>query len=343
MTRAGFRASDVAIAIAVASGAQWALFLAFSSSSPPPVRANISDENSRPIAVSITPVSTIPSGEHRQRPLPKAWQRHNPKPAVAQAAPLLGEPQPPAVVSPTPALPDAAVLAARSPPDAAVLAARPLPDAAVLAARPLPDAAVLAARPLPDAAPSGKIAAVPASSRAVTRSSPQRKEPIALTTAPPAHLERSTEATRPLPPPGPVAGSSGGMEGVSAAPRSNEPAGPGAEGEVDPLKAHAIALYRAELAAWFMARFDIRGKLPFATLKGLRARAVVTISPDHTVIGYTLAAKSGDPTFDAQVHATLAAIESSGAPLPAPPPLYPDLLGTSLPVNFECTSRIACE
>jgi len=52
---------------------------------------------------------------------------------------------------------------------------------------------------------------------------------------------------------------------------------------------------------------------------------------------------SGDATFDAEVQATLARIQSSGAELPAPPPMYPDMLGQSLPVGFQCSLQKFCE
>jgi hypothetical protein len=52
---------------------------------------------------------------------------------------------------------------------------------------------------------------------------------------------------------------------------------------------------------------------------------------------------SGEPTFDAEVQATLARIQSSGTELPAPPPNYPEILGKSQPIGFQCTIRRQCE
>src|ERR1700736_5387276 len=40
--------------------------------------------------------------------------------------------------------------------------------------------------------------------------------------------------------------------------------------ETDPLKARAVDMYKAQLAAWFAARFQIAGKIPFDRLKTLR-------------------------------------------------------------------------
>ncbi len=113
--------------------------------------------------------------------------------------------------------------------------------------------------------------------------------------------------------------------------------------ETDPLKARAADMYRAQLMAWFASRFNIRGKIPFDQLKKLHASTMVTITPDRRVGGFTITRPSGDPTFDGEVQATLARIQGGGAELPAPPPMYPDMLGASLPVGFSCTIQKACE
>jgi hypothetical protein len=113
--------------------------------------------------------------------------------------------------------------------------------------------------------------------------------------------------------------------------------------EVDPLKGRAADMYRAQLASWFVSRFNIKGKIPFDKLKTLHASAVVTVTPDRRVGSFTVVSPSGDPTFDAEVRATLASIQSSGAELPAPPPNYPEMLGKSLPVGFQCTVQKICE
>jgi hypothetical protein len=113
--------------------------------------------------------------------------------------------------------------------------------------------------------------------------------------------------------------------------------------ETDPLKAHAVDLYRSQLVGWFMRKFDIRGKVPFETLKTLRASAVVTIGPDRTVTSFTISKPSGNDVFDAQVRASLESIVSSGAELPAPPQNYPDILKSTQPLNYLCTNRSACE
>lgn len=113
--------------------------------------------------------------------------------------------------------------------------------------------------------------------------------------------------------------------------------------ETDALKGRAADMYRAQLAAWFAAKFQIRGKLPFDKLKTLHAAAVVTVTADRKVGSFTIVKPSGDDTFDSEVKATLTRVQSGGVELPAPPPMYPDLLGQQLPVGFQCTVQKLCE
>jgi hypothetical protein len=113
--------------------------------------------------------------------------------------------------------------------------------------------------------------------------------------------------------------------------------------ETDPLKGRAADMYRAQLAAFFASRFQIRGKVPFDHLKALHAAAVVTVTADRKVGSFTVVKPSGDETFDGEVKATLTRVQSGGIELPAPPPMYPDLLGQSLPIGFQCTVKSLCE
>jgi len=113
--------------------------------------------------------------------------------------------------------------------------------------------------------------------------------------------------------------------------------------ETDPLKGRAADMYRQQIAAWFISRFNIRGKIPFDKLKTLRAAAVVSVTPDRKVGSFSIVKPSGDATFDAQVQATLAGAQSSGAELPAPPPMYPEFLAKSQSLMFECTVQKLCE
>lgn len=260
-----FRASEAVLAVLSAASAQTALYLAFSASSPPQVQADISDENSRPFAVSIMPVSASPLGDDHRAALPRSWQRR-------------AEPRP--------------LAQAELPSPKAERTQRTEPDQ----------------REREEAALPAKVSLAYADPTVVTE-------------------------------PGAAAS---GDEG-SGAPSPGVPTGSGQGGESDMLKTRAIGLYRAELVSWFMTRFDIRGKIPFEILKTLRAVALVSVTPDYTVGGFSLATTSGNPIFDAEVRATLAAVQSRGATLPAPPPLYVDVLGPSLSVSFQCTSRSQCE
>jgi hypothetical protein len=133
-----------------------------------------------------------------------------------------------------------------------------------------------------------------------------------------------------------------------AAPPPNVPGEGAADGvkngtETDPLKAHAVSQYRARLDAWFSGRFPIRGKVPFDELSHLRASVRVTVSDARTVTGFSITKPSGNATFDEQLRASLASIQASGAELPPPPPMYPDVLGTTLSLSFACTNRSLCE
>jgi hypothetical protein len=113
--------------------------------------------------------------------------------------------------------------------------------------------------------------------------------------------------------------------------------------ETDPLKARAMDMYKAQLAAWFQSRFHIQGKIPFETLKSLRATVVITVTPDRRLAGFSVTRAAGDGTFDSEVKDTLGSIQSSGAELPAPPPMYPEFLSRSTSLEFKCTIRAQCE
>jgi hypothetical protein len=69
----------------------------------------------------------------------------------------------------------------------------------------------------------------------------------------------------------------------------------------------------------------------------------VTVTPDRKVGSFSVVKPSGDPTFDAEVEATLTHIQSSGAELPAPPPMYPEMLAKSQSFSFQCTVQKLCE
>jgi outer membrane biosynthesis protein TonB len=113
--------------------------------------------------------------------------------------------------------------------------------------------------------------------------------------------------------------------------------------ETDPLRARAADGYRDQLARWFAARFHIAGKIPFDRLKTLSAFVKVTVTEDRRVGSFSVLKPSGDPTFDAEVNATLTSIQSSGVEVPAPPEMYPEMLAKSQNVNFHCSDSKRCE
>lgn len=104
--------------------------------------------------------------------------------------------------------------------------------------------------------------------------------------------------------------------------------------ETDPLKAAVVSQYRMKLAAWFLARFKRPAEIPCEEVKKLRASVQASVGGERAVTGYAVSKPSGNPVFDARVHATLDSIVSSGAELPPPPPNYPDILGTTISVAF---------
>jgi len=103
--------------------------------------------------------------------------------------------------------------------------------------------------------------------------------------------------------------------------------------EADPLKARAVSAYYGKLQGWFNARFRPPTEgAPCAELKKLGASVVVTVGGDRSVAGYSLVKPSGNSEFDARVRTMLDG--AKGEQLPPPPPLYPDILGQSLPLRL---------
>jgi hypothetical protein len=103
--------------------------------------------------------------------------------------------------------------------------------------------------------------------------------------------------------------------------------------EVDPLKARAIDLYRAKIAAWFSSRFRVSGSGLGKDLLKYRVSASVSVGSDRTVSGFSIGA-SGNAAFDA---AARAALESArGQALPPPPENYPDIAQNRISVTFVC-------
>lgn len=104
--------------------------------------------------------------------------------------------------------------------------------------------------------------------------------------------------------------------------------------ETDPLKARAVNQYMMKILGWFNSRFKPPvGQIPCEELKTLSAAVTANVTPDGTVTGYSVSRPSGNATFDAKVNATMSAIV--GQQLPPPPPLYPDLLGSTVHPTFS--------
>lgn len=111
--------------------------------------------------------------------------------------------------------------------------------------------------------------------------------------------------------------------------------------ETDPLKARAVSLYLAKIIGWFNARFRPPvGEIPCEELKKLSTSVAVNVGQDRTVASFTVTRQSGNPIFDAKVQATMASL--TGQQLPPPPPLYPDILGSTVSPVFS-GARAKCE
>jgi hypothetical protein len=120
----------------------------------------------------------------------------------------------------------------------------------------------------------------------------------------------------------------------SAPPGEGSPDGIKEGTETDPLKARAVSLYQMKILSWFNARFrPPAGQIPCDELKKLTAGVAANVGQNRTVTGYTLSRASQNPIFDAKVKATMDAI--IGQELPPPPPLYPDILGSTVRPVFS--------
>jgi hypothetical protein len=107
--------------------------------------------------------------------------------------------------------------------------------------------------------------------------------------------------------------------------------------ETDPLKARAVDLYRAKIAAWFSSRFGVRGSgLAPEELHKLQVRAVVHIGAGHEVTGYALV-PSGNAAFDGAAKTALEA--AKGQAIPPPPENYPDIEQAQINVTFVCRAN----
>jgi hypothetical protein len=158
---------------------------------------------------------------------------------------------------------------------------------------------------------------------------------------PPPDVKLAPSATTPPPPQAEIAKQvdTPAPAVVDAGPPANTPEEGHADGvkggtEVDPLKARAVDLYRAKIAAWFSSRFRVSGSgLDKAELLKYRVAATVSLGPDRTVSGFTIV-PSGNAAFDAAARATLEG--ARGQALPPPPENYPDVAQSQINVTFVC-------
>ncbi len=118
-------------------------------------------------------------------------------------------------------------------------------------------------------------------------------------------------------------------------------AAPSNETDTDGLKSAVLAEYRAKVVSWFSARFAIRGKLPFATLKTLFAIVSVTTSTDEKVIGYALLRPSGNALFDQTVSQTMVGIVTAKESLPHAP--EPWMIGKAFAIRLSCANPTTCQ
>lgn len=114
-----------------------------------------------------------------------------------------------------------------------------------------------------------------------------------------------------------------------------------AEGtETDPLKARAVDLYRRKILGWFNARFRPPvDQIPCETLKDLSTGTAVQVGGNRTISGFSITSPSGNAVFDRKVHSTLSSLV--GQKLPPPPPMYPDVLDST--VYPRLSGRSACK
>jgi hypothetical protein len=114
--------------------------------------------------------------------------------------------------------------------------------------------------------------------------------------------------------------------------------------ETDPLKARALSAYHAKILAFLNRRFVApspeEAQVSCEEAKKLSASATVTIGGDRQITAFSVSRPSGNAVFDGRVQSTLSGMV--GEQLPPPPPLYPDILESSISARYSGNS-VQCE
>jgi hypothetical protein len=104
--------------------------------------------------------------------------------------------------------------------------------------------------------------------------------------------------------------------------------------QTDPLKVNAVAMYTARLSAWFKRGFNVPpDTIPCEELKTLRATAEAVVGQDLVVTSVRIISPSGNAIFDG--HVTSAINGKVGQAVPPPPPLYPDILQSTIRTEYR--------
>jgi hypothetical protein len=145
--------------------------------------------------------------------------------------------------------------------------------------------------------------------------------------APPPDAELALEVDESLQP-------EAGADAMSNLEGEGSPDGVKEGTETDPLKARWVSQYQMRILAWFNARFTPPSSgAPCEELKKMNAAVAANVGSDRTVVGYVLTRPSGNAAFDGRVRSTMDSIV--GQQLPPPPPLYPDILGSTVHPVFS--------
>ena len=109
------------------------------------------------------------------------------------------------------------------------------------------------------------------------------------------------------------------------------------------MVANALAIAERELIAGDTAAGAERERVRALLAEHSDPAAAETLAAALARYNRHLAGDIRAGRFDGELRSMLSGVQSSGVVLPAPPPLYQDILGSSLNLNFQCTVQKACE